>query len=191
MNARFLLLPLIALVLACSGDAPAGTTGAADAAADPIALAVAGAAGKPVLVMYSSETCGCCARMDEETFADPDVKAAMEKLTFVRVTRGKDAAAFEKRWAKAGTPSFVVLDSEGQAKGGPQRGPFDAGEFLFLLDWIADPSGPPPTINRLPDGCGGRGGGEAAEGEEGGCGGCGDETEGDAADAGCGGCSDG
>jgi Thioredoxin-like len=183
VNTRTAFLPLLLVVVACS-------TGGGSA--DPIAPAVAEAAatGKTVLVMYSSETCGCCQRMDEETFVDAEVKAGMENVIFVRVTKGKDAGAFESKWADAGTPSFVVLGADGEAKGMPLRGPFDAGEFLFLLDWMVDGEGPQPEIVRLADGCGGRGGcdEEEEEGEEGGCGGCGGE-EGEGEESGCGGCS--
>jgi len=184
VNARFALLPLIVLVIACSAEAPAGTV------ADPIAASLTGAAeaGKNVLVMYSSETCGCCKRMDEEALADPEVKAALAKMVFVRVTKGKDAEAFESRWADAGTPSFVVLGADGVAKGEPLRGPFGAGEFLFLLDWVVEGDGPQPNIVRLPDGCGSHDG-EEGEDEEGGCGGCGDEA-GEAEAEGCGGCAE-
>jgi hypothetical protein len=187
VNARIALLPLIILACACSAEAPASTvTGPMDAA-----VAQAAEAGRNVLVLYTKEGCACSAIMDE-TLADPEVEAALGKTVFVRMTKGLNAETFESRWADAEAPSFVVLGADGKAKGEPMKGPFDAGEFLFFLDWVATPEGPQPELVRIEDGCGGCGDKESEAESAGGCGGCGDDAKEEAApetDAGCGGCA--
>jgi hypothetical protein len=191
VNARIALLPLIILACACSAEAPASTvTGPMDAA-----VAQAAEAGRNVLVLYTKEGCACSSIMDE-TLADPEVEEALGKTVFLRMTKGLNAETFESRWADAEAPSFVVLGADGKAKGEPMKGPFEAGEFLFFLDWVATPEGPQPELVRIEDGCGGCGDKDNKEETEadaaGGCGGCGDDATKVVApktDDGCGGCT--
>ena len=193
MKTQNALLCLIALASACSVEATAGT--------DPMAAGVAQAAeaGKNVLVLYTKEGCACSAIMDE-TLLDPEVKEALGNVVFVRVTKDKDAEEFESRYADAEAPSFVVLGADGKAKCDVLAGPFEAGEFLFFLDWVATPEGPQPKLVRIEDGCEGCGSEEGKEEQpaaaESGCGGCSDEPAADAAteaateESGCGGCEE-
>ena len=152
MKTRIALLCLIALASACSVEATTTT------ATDPMAAGIAQAAetGKNVLVLYTKEGCACSAIMDE-TLLDPEVKEALGNVVFVRVTKDKDAETFESRFADAEAPSFVVLGADGKAKCDVLTGPFEAGEFLFFLDWVVTPEGPQPELVRIEDGCEGCG----------------------------------
>jgi hypothetical protein len=189
VNIRIAVIPLLVLVAACSAEAPAES-----AAADPIAagLDTAASAGKNVLVLYTKEGCNCSAIMDK-TLEDPEVKEALAKTVFVRVTKDKDASGFESRWADAEAPCFAVLGADGEAMGGLLKGPFEAGEFLFFLDWVADPMGPRPELIRIEDGCTGCGAEDEQPAKpaanEGGCGGC-SEKPASTEKSGCGGCTE-
>ena len=165
MKTPIALLCLIALVSACSAEASSTT--------DPIAAGVAKAAetGQDVLVLYTKKGCNCSAIMDE-TLQDPEVREALGKMVFVRVTQDEDAEAFESRFVDAEAPSLVVLGADGEAKGDVLQGPFEAGEFLFFLDWVASPEGPQPELVRIEDGCEGCGDETSAVTEEPGCDGC-------------------
>lgn len=197
MKIQIALLSLIAIAAACSAGGASGT--------DPVAAGVAQAAetGKNVLVLYTKEGCNCSAIMDE-TLEDAEVKAALDNVVYVRVTKDKDSAEFEKRFADVEAPCFVVLGADGEALGDVLNGPFEPGEFLFFLDWVAKPEGSQPELVRIEDGCTGCGSEEgkeqpaAAEAapEKSACDGCSEAPAADAAteaateESGCDGCSE-
>jgi hypothetical protein len=184
------LLSLVFLLTACSAEADpaAGTPGDAtlpDALAAP--LAKASETGRSLLVLYTKEGCNCCAHADE-VLADPEVVEMLGKMEFVRLTKDKDAGEFEKAFADAKAPAFVVYGPDGEPRGPVLNGPFDTGEFLALLDWVVEPDGAQPELIRYEDACGGcaedEGAGAAADE---GCGGCGEEetSEPKVVDEGC------
>lgn len=143
------LVPVL-LVVGCSAKAePEGGT-AASAAADPVSgpLAVAAEKGQSLLVMIRKDGCGCCERMEKEVIADPEVAEMLGKMQLARVTVKEGEEIRDARWKDAEAPAFVVLGPDGKARGPVLNGPFDAGEFLCLLDWVVGGEGDQPAIVR-------------------------------------------
>jgi thiol:disulfide interchange protein DsbD len=80
------------------------------------ALATAKAENRPVLVSFTSPTCGYCRQMDADVLPNPVVQAAMKPYVPVRVNiaANPDVAM---RYGIQGVPAYIVTDAAGQ----PQR----------------------------------------------------------------------
>ena len=144
-----------ALAVACGGgDEPApppadgGASSTPAEGANPLADALAKAAesGKNILVEYYDSTCDTCKKMDQEVFELESVADALGGVVYVRVTKGKDAKAFEQRFGSLPTPSFVVLSAKGEPQGKLLSGSLDEGNFLKLVDWAVAGEGTQPSL---------------------------------------------
>jgi len=129
---------------ASKGSGPAATAAKGEIGQ---ALADAKAAGKNVLVEYTSKTCPYCKQMEKTVFASSVVKDALsEKVVHVRIVQEEDGSEFEERWGKQPTPTFVALDASGKQIGTPVSGALATGDFLSFVRWAADGSGPQPGV---------------------------------------------
>lgn len=77
------------------------------------ALARARQEGKPVLVDFWAGWCVWCKKMDEQTYTDPRVKAAMRGYVLLKIDVDK-MPAFQKQFRADGLPTTVVLDPSGK-----------------------------------------------------------------------------
>lgn len=142
-NALF-LLGILALAPACAAPRPSATATPEPGLDD--ALARAGRSGRNVMVLYESDSCSWCAKMEREVFSLPEVGRALEGVEFVRVRREGDPAAFEARWGKPGTPSFVVLRPDGSQAGDLVAGAMGSDDFLAYVAWAERAEGPAPAL---------------------------------------------
>ncbi|MBN6739693.1 protein-disulfide reductase DsbD [Acidithiobacillus sp. MC6.1] len=97
--------------------------------------ALAQANGKPVLVDYWASWCVECVRMDKVTFADPQVRAALQGRVLIRVDVTKDDAASRallKRHNLVGPPAFIAVGADGKIAA-QQEGYLGSAAFLQWL----------------------------------------------------------
>ena len=89
-------------------------TGPAWSSYDASAVA---AAGKPAIVDFAAAWCLPCKELDEKTFSDPRVKAALEKRALFKADMTKTASpetqALAEKFAILGVPTLVFLDASG------------------------------------------------------------------------------
>src|SRR6266478_8148630 len=121
------------------------------------AFARARALGKPVLLSLTARWCHACHRMDEETWDDPGVAAAVERATFpVRVDADARPDVYG-RYHLGGLPSTALLTPDGDFIRGAtylSRPQFFAFLEAALGDWRSGrrPARRPPAAPRTPAG---------------------------------------
>ncbi|WP_439816775.1 DUF255 domain-containing protein [Zavarzinia sp. CC-PAN008] len=142
-------LPLTVLPLAA---APARADDAAVAIAwadwSPQVFARAKAEGKLVLLDLGTKWCHWCGVMEQTTYADPRVRAAMAEH-FVAVHVDADAHPdLSQRYENWGWPATIVFDAEGHElwKG---RGYIEPDTFAFQLAALADDPTPEAAPQRV------------------------------------------
>src|SRR5690242_18822944 len=110
------------------------------------AFARARAERKPVLLALTATWCHACHRMDDETWSDPGVAAAVERAA-VPIRGGADARPdVYARFRLGGLPSTAVLTADAQfVRGGTFLSPLQCLGFLdvAIADW-RDGRLPPP-----------------------------------------------
>src|SRR6266478_1176012 len=121
------------------------------------AFARARALGKPVLLSLTARWCHACHRMDEETWDDPGVAAAVERETLpVRVDADARPDVYG-RYHLGGLPSTALLTPDGDFIRGAtflSRPQFFAFLEAALGDWRSGrrPARRPPAAPRKPAG---------------------------------------
>lgn len=98
------------------------------------ALSRANAENKPVLVDVSAIWCPTCRKLDNDVFADPDVRKYInENLVFTRLEYESDEGqAFLEKHHAGGFPTLWLLDGDGQVIK-RLRVVFDPEEFVKQL----------------------------------------------------------
>jgi thiol:disulfide interchange protein DsbD len=73
-------------------------------------------AGKPVIVDIGKANCAACTELEEITFPDPAVQAAMKRFEFIQIDITKyteDDADLLKQFHLFGAPHLLFFDSHG------------------------------------------------------------------------------
>jgi thiol:disulfide interchange protein len=98
-----------------------------------LAAAQAEAAGlhKPMLVYFTAKWCGPCQAMKRTTWADEDVRKAMERYVPVKVDVDEQKAVAE-RFGISAMPTYVVVSESGEA-GRRAEGRMEAEEMVGWL----------------------------------------------------------
>ena len=147
-------LIFVLLLLGMSACASSRTAPRARAVAEPelrgaelaAALSVARSTGRNVLVEYTDLDCGASRRMQTHALADPQVKAKLKSVVYVRMIKGESAAGFEQRFGEKGTPTFIVLRPDGTTPGSLVTGEIGTSDFLNYLAWARTTEGPEPDF---------------------------------------------
>lgn len=107
-----LLQPLLLLGLLSAATAFAGTRVSWQSWSDA-AFEQAGKAGKLVLLDLSAEWCVYCRKMDETTWRNPAVLAAIEQnYVAIQIVDEKDPQLAE-RYRQYGRPAVIIMDADG------------------------------------------------------------------------------
>ncbi len=75
------------------------------------------AAGKPVMVDIGKANCAACTELEEITFPDPAVQAALKRFKFIQIDITQytdDDAELLKKFHLFGAPNLLFFDSHGQ-----------------------------------------------------------------------------
>jgi thiol:disulfide interchange protein DsbD len=83
------------------------------------AVSAATAAGRPVMLDFYADWCVSCKEMEHDTFSDPQVRAAMARMTLLRadVTANNDEdRALLKRFGIFGPPTIAFYGADGQER---------------------------------------------------------------------------
>jgi thiol:disulfide interchange protein DsbD len=104
--------------------------------AEPEAVALARAEGRPVIVDFWAEWCTACKELDKIAWADPRVREAAARFVKVKVDGTEehpDVQAIQERYQVQGMPTVVFIDSSGKQL--PERiiGAVGAEEMLQRL----------------------------------------------------------
>jgi thioredoxin-like negative regulator of GroEL len=103
---------------------------------------------RPVVLYFTSESCGWCRKMESGTFTDAEVQKSAEKFTCVKVDV-KDAEELAARYRVRGVPAFVVLDARGKLLAN-QPGYQPAAKFAkFLEEALTHPMAPVDELDVL------------------------------------------
>jgi thioredoxin:protein disulfide reductase len=110
--------------LALAGGGPMAAHGPAfepieNVTALEAALASARAAGRPVMVDFTADWCVSCKEMEEYTFPDAGVIAALEPFTLLRAdvtANDADDKALLEYFSSYGPPTIAFFDSRGRAQ---------------------------------------------------------------------------
>lgn len=104
------------------------------------ALELAQTHESPVFVVFETDWCGYCKKMNRTTFKDPRVVDRLNELVAVRVDAEDDAAKGEfsgrelaRRYGVAGYPALMVLDPKGAVQS-RASGYLGAAEFLAWVE---------------------------------------------------------
>jgi thioredoxin:protein disulfide reductase len=83
------------------------------------AVSAATAAGRPVMLDFYADWCVSCKEMERDTFSDPQVRAAMARMTLLRadVTANDDNdRALLRRFGIFGPPTIAFYGADGQER---------------------------------------------------------------------------
>jgi thiol:disulfide interchange protein DsbD len=104
--------------------------------AEPEAVALARAEGRPVIVDFWAEWCVACKELDKIAWADPRVRQEAARFIKVKVDGTEDRPeiqAIQERYQVQGMPTVVFIDSAGVQRSDRIIGAVDAEEMLRRL----------------------------------------------------------
>jgi thiol:disulfide interchange protein DsbD len=124
---------------------PAGARGGTELSWEPYdenAVAAAMASGRPVVLDFFADWCAPCKELDERTFSDPRVAAALGPFGRFKVdlTRGDDhASALQTRYRVSGVPTIAFFTRGSEVEDMRLTGFEPPREFLRRLQRMPQP----------------------------------------------------
>jgi thioredoxin:protein disulfide reductase len=116
------------------------------------ALTAATSSGKPVMIDFYADWCAACVELDEKTFSDARVAAALQNFKLFKADNTKASPALQavmERFEIKGLPTVVFLGADGQEVRPARLQEFEAPEkFLKRLESAKGPGGSP--VAQLP-----------------------------------------
>jgi thiol:disulfide interchange protein DsbD len=105
---------------------------------------LAAAVGKPAVIDFTADWCIPCVELDQRTFSDARVRAALSNHALFKadMTKGGDpaAVALTEKYAIRGVPTVIFLDASGKEIAEARLVGFeDAGKFLERLERVGAP----------------------------------------------------
>jgi thiol:disulfide interchange protein DsbD len=106
--------------------------------------ALVAAAGKPAIIDFTADWCIPCVELDQRTFSDSRVRAALSGHALFKadMTKGGDAqaVALTEKYGVRGVPTVIFLDASGRESSEARLVGFeDAGKFLERLERLGAP----------------------------------------------------
>jgi thiol:disulfide interchange protein DsbD len=96
------------------------------------------APGRPVMLDFYADWCVSCKEMERFTFADPAVRARLDRMLLLRAdvtANNDDDKALLKRFGLFGPPGIIFFDAAGKERAAPRVVGFMAAEpFAAALD---------------------------------------------------------
>jgi thiol:disulfide interchange protein DsbD len=83
------------------------------------AVSAAAAAGRPVMLDFYADWCVSCKEMERDTFSDPQVRAAMARMTLLRAdvtANDENDRALLQRFGIFGPPTIAFYSAAGQER---------------------------------------------------------------------------
>lgn len=102
----------------------------------PATLATALKSGKPVVVVFAAAWCPNCRRMEEETFASPEIRALADEFLWVHIDIDRNFTLVRSYDVRA-VPQVYFLDSRGNRRG-QTLGTIGPSEFHGYLEEFLD-----------------------------------------------------
>jgi thiol:disulfide interchange protein DsbD len=116
------------------------------------ALTAATAAGKPVMIDFYADWCAGCVELDEKTFSDARVAAALQKFALFKADNTKASPALQGvlgRFEIKGLPTVVFLGPDGQEVRQARLEEFEPpAKFVKRVELAATPGASP--VAQLP-----------------------------------------
>ncbi|HEX7965222.1 MAG TPA: protein-disulfide reductase DsbD [Gammaproteobacteria bacterium] len=101
-------------------------------------IAIAAAAGKPVMLDFYADWCVSCKELDHQTYSDPRVQAALKDAVLLQAdvtANDEDDKALYKRFGIFGPPSVMFFGTDGlELKDYRVVGYLDADDFMKRVD---------------------------------------------------------
>jgi len=104
-------------------------------------LELAGAESKPIFVVFETNWCGYCKKMNRSTFKDPGVVERLNELVAIKIdaedakkVNGYSGRELASRYGVAGYPALMMLGPRGEVRS-RTSGYLDARDFLA---WVED-----------------------------------------------------
>jgi thioredoxin:protein disulfide reductase len=119
-SARGATDPLRPLATAATAPAELPFAPVASVAELDRAVGAAAAAGRPVMLDFYADWCVSCKEMERDTFSDPQVRAAMARMTLLRAdvtANNENDRALLKRFGIFGPPTIAFYGPDGQERG--------------------------------------------------------------------------